>query len=346
MPAADRRRRRAPFIIAGAALVVVIVAAVVGWAQLQRPTAPAQTATRFWQLLADGKAQDALALSSTPADSVPNGLLLGNAVYGKADRGIANVSAGTFVRHGNAASGTVAYTQHGAKHTATVDLALVHSGFLTRPAWQITNAPIARVDVTVASGNQADSLSVDGISLPLPGGDGVVAVPALPGTYSFALGASSGLFSPAPQKVSVTGATAAVTLGVTPSSKLSQQSVADATTLLNGCFTQPTLADGCSLADGIRNLFNLTAEQSVTYQLTRAPQLAFDAKAMQVKSTADGEITSLQSDAVNTPFHTVAQFSLTLDVAVKSGKITLTPYQGGLVNSDQVCIPEAHQFKC
>ena len=345
MPAADRRRR-APFIITGAALVVVIAAAVIGWAQLQRPTDPAQTATKFWQLLADGNAQDALALTSTPAGSVPNGLLLGNAVYGKADRGIAHVTAGTFTRSGDNASGTIGYSQHGTNRTATVDLALVHNGFFSRPSWQITNAPIARVNVTVASDNQADSLSVNGTSLPLPGGDGVLAVPALPGTFTFALGASSGLFSPAPQKVAVTGATAAVTLGVTPSSKLSQQSVADATALLNGCFTQPTLADGCSLAGGIRNLFDLTAEQSVTYQLTRVPQLAFDAKAMQVKSTADGQITSLQSDAVNTPFHTTADFSLTLDVAVKSGKIALTPYQGGLVNSDQVCIPEAHQYKC
>lgn len=338
MPAANRRRRT-PIVITGAALVVAIVAAVIGWAQLQRPTAPAETATKFWQLLADGNAQDALALTSTPADSVPNGLLLGNAVYGKADRGIAHISAGSFAQNGDRASGTIAYTLHGTKHTADVDLTLVHNGFFARPAWQITNAPIARVSVTVASDNQADSLAVDGTSLPLPGGDGVLAVPALPGTYTFALGASSGLFSSAPQKVAVTGATAAVTLGVKPTDKLGEQSVAAATALVNGCFAQPALTSDCPLAQGIRNVFNLMAETTVSYQLTRAPQLAFDATTMQVKSTADGEITTTQSDAVNAPFHNVAQISVLLDVAVKGGKITLTPDQGGVQSTNQVCIP-------
>jgi hypothetical protein len=337
MPAATQRRR-APWIITGAALVVVIAAAVVGWVQLQRPADPAATATQFWQLLADGRAQDALALTSTPADSVPNGLLLSDAVYGKADRGIAHVEAHSFTRRGDEASGTISYTQHGTPHSSQLKLALMHHGFLARPSWQITNAPLARVDVTVASGGQADSLSVDGKSLPLPGGDGDLAIPALPGTYTFALGASGGLFSPVPQKVPVTGANAAVTLGLKPSAKLGEQAVAGAQSMLSGCFAQPTLATDCPLADGIRNVFNLEAETTVTYALTRAPQLAFDASAMQVRSTADGEITTTQSDAINAPFHNNADFSLALDVAVKDGKVVLTPDQGGIQNTDGVCV--------
>jgi hypothetical protein len=328
--------------------VVVVAAAVaaVGWVRLQRPPAPAQTATQFWQLLADGHAQDALALTTTPADSVPNGLLLSDAVYGKADRGIAHITAGRFTQHDDTASGTVSYTQHGTVHTAKVDLQLVRGGYFAKPAWQITNAPIARVDVTVASDKQADSLAVEGKALPLPGGDGTLAVPALPGTYGFALGVSSGLFAPVPQQVAVTGTTAAVTLGVKPSDKLGQQAVAAATALVNGCFAQPSLAPGCSLAQGIRNVFNLQAETTVSYQLTRAPQLAFDAQAMQVKSTSDGEITTTQSDAINAPFHNVADVSFALDVAVTNGKIVLTPDEGGVFNTDTVCVPGTHQAAC
>ena len=344
MPA-DTRRRRAPWIIAAIALVLVVVGAL-GWVQSQRPADPAQTATRFWQLLADGKAQDALALSSTPADSVPNGLLLSDDVYGKADRGIAHVKAGHFARRGDEASGIVSYSQHGARHTADVKLALVRAGFPSRPAWQITNAPLARVSVTVASGSHADALSVDGTSLPLPGGDGTVTVPALPGSYDFALGDSSGLFSPVPQKVAVDGATASVTLGMSPSKKLGDQAVAQATSMLNGCFSQLTLADGCPLADGIRNIFNLTAEPSVTYALTRVPQLAFDGKSMQVTSSADGEITTTQTDARNGTFHTTAGFSLALDVTVSGGKIALAPHDGGVSNTDLVCVPGAISAGC
>lgn len=337
MPA-DTRRRRTPWIVTAIVLVLVLAGAVVGWVQLQRPEDPAQTATRFWQLLADGKAQDALALTSTPAASVPNGLLLTDRVYGKADRGIGDVEAHSFTRHGDAASGTVSYTEHGTPRTAHVELALVRGGFARRPAWQITDAPIARVTVTVASGGHADALSVDGTSLPLPGGDGTIVVPALPGTYTFALGAASGYFTPAPKRVAVSGSAAQVTLGLNPSAKLGTDAVAKAQAMLNGCFAQPTLAPDCALADGIRNLFNLTAEQSVTYALTTAPKLAFDAKSMRVVSTSDGEITTTQSDAINAPFHNNAQFSLALDVAVTGGKLALTPHDGGLLNADAVCI--------
>jgi hypothetical protein len=345
MPA-DTRRRRMPWVITAIALVVVLAAGVVGWLQLQRPDDPAQTAARFWQLLADGEAQEALALTSTPADSVPNGLLLSDAVYAKADRGIAQIRAGHFTRRDDEASGTVSYRQHGAQKTAEVKLALVRGGFPSRPTWQITNAPLARVDVTVASGSQADSLSVDGASLPLPSGDGRLTVPALPGTYDFALGDASGLFSPVPQKVAVTAATAAVTLGVTPSDKLGTQAVAQATSMLNGCFSQPTLAADCPLADGIRNIFNLTAEPSVTYQLTRAPQLAFDAKAMRVASTGDGQITTTQTDARNGTFSNTADFSLALDVSVRGGKVALAPEDGGVSNTDAVCVPGARSAGC
>ena len=331
-------RRRTPWIITAIALVLVLAAGVVAWVQLERPADPAQTATRFWQLLADGKAQDALALTSTPAGSVPNGLLLTDSVYATADRGIGDVEAHSFTQHGDAASGTISYTQHGTRRTARVALALVRGGFPSRPKWQITDAPIARVTVTVASGGHADALSVDGTSLPLPGGDGTIAVPALPGTYTFALGDASGYFTPAPKKVAVTGAAKKVTLGLNPSAKLAKDAVAQAQTMLNGCFAEPTLAPDCALADGIRNLFNLTAEQSVTYQLTTAPKLAFDAKALRVVSTSDGEITTTQSDAINAPFHNNAQFSLALDVAVTGGKVTLTPHDGGLMNADSVCI--------
>jgi hypothetical protein len=341
MPADTESRRRAPWVVIAGALVVVVAAALVGWVQLQRPGDPEQTATRFWQLLADGKAQEALALTPTPAASVPNGLLLSDAMYGRADRGIAGVRAHSFVRRGDEASGTVAYTQHGRKRSAHVELALARQGLTSRPSWQVTNPPLARIEVTAASGGHADALAVDGKSLPLPGGDGRIAVPALPGSYTFALGDSSGLFTPVPQKVDVTGAAAAVTLGLSPSSRLGTQAVAQAQQLLNGCFAQPTLAPDCALATGIRNIFDLTAEPSVTYALTRAPQLAFDGKTMKVASTADGEITTTQSDPRNGYFHNVAQFSLVLDVAVRGGRITLTPEQGGVHNTDGVCINAA-----
>jgi hypothetical protein len=189
-------------------------------------------------------------------------------------------------------------------------------------------------------------LSVDGRSLPLPGGDGDLVVPALPGGYDFALGDSSGLFSPVPQKVEVTGATAATTLGVKPSAKLGQQAVAQATKMLTGCFAQPGLTADCPIADGIRNVFNLTAEPSVSYQLTRAPQLAFDAATMQVTSGGDGEITTTQTDARNGSFQNTAGFSLTLDVTVAKGKITLSPHEGGVSNTDAVCVPGARSAGC
>jgi hypothetical protein len=132
-----------------------------------------------------------------------------------------------------------------------------------------------------------------------------------------------------------------VTLGLSPSTKLGTQAVAQAQQLVSGCFNPPTLAPDCALASGIRNVFDLTAEPSVTYALTRAPQLTFDAKTMRVTSTADGEITTTQSDPRNGYFHNVAQFSLTLDVAVKNGKVALTPEQGGVHNTDGVCINAA-----
>jgi hypothetical protein len=335
MPAATRRRR-APWVVAAIAVAVAVVAAaVIGWAQLQRPADPAQTATRFWRLLADGKAQEALALTSTAADSVPNGLLLGDAVYGKADRGIAQVEARSFRRTGDEASGTIAYTQHGTRRTARVELALVRRGFLTAPSWQITNAPLARVDVTVASDGQADALSVNGSSLPLPSGDGKLAVPALPGSYTFALGDTSGLFGPVPRTVAVTGATAAVTLGMKPTSKLGEQSVAQATKTVSGCFAQPSLS-GCPIADGVRNVFNLTAETSVTYRLTRAPRFSFDATTMRVTSSADGEVVATGSDPNLGQFQNTAQVSFAFDVAVTGGKIALTPHDGGVSNTNKV----------
>ncbi|GAA4162667.1 hypothetical protein GCM10022286_21920 [Gryllotalpicola daejeonensis] len=346
MPATAARRRRAPWVIAIVAAVVVLVAAgAVGWAQLQQPAAPAQTATRFWQLLADGKAEEALALTDTPAGSVPNGLLLTDAVYGKADRGIAHVEAGSFRRAGDQASGTITYSQHGTQRTSRVELALVHRGLLAKPTWQITNAPIAKVDVTVASGGHADKLSVDGRSLPLPGGDGKLAIPALPGTYTFAAGDSTGLFSPVPKQVAVAGANAAVTLGVAPSSALGTQAVAQATKLVNGCFASHTLS-GCPLADGIRNIFNLTAEPSVSYALTRQPALAFDAKAMQVKSTRDGQITTTQTDTRNGTFSNTADFSVALDVTVSGGKVALAPHDGGVASSGMICVPGARSAAC
>jgi len=335
MPAAARRRRAPWVIVAIAVVVALIAAAVVAWTQVQRPAPPAQTATRFWQLLADGKAQDALALTSTPASDVPNGLLLSDAVYAKADRGLAGISAHGFARSGDTASGTVDYTQHGTARTAHVELALVHSGFLAKPTWQITNAPIAKVAVTVASGGHADALSVQGTSLPLPDGDGQVAVPALPGTYTFQLGDSSGLFSPVPQKVAVTGTAAAVTLGMTPSSRLGQQAVTQATSLVSGCFAKADLS-GCALADGIRNIFDLTAESTVTYQLTRAPKLAFDPKTMRVSSTSDGEIVATGSDPSLGQFRNTAQVSFALDVSVTGGKIALSPHDGGVSNTNKV----------
>lgn len=315
-------------------LVVLVIAGIFGARYLSaKPDDPKTVATHFWQLLAQGKAQEALALTSTR--SAPNGLLLTDAVYGKADRGIADVKAQSESQHGNEASVTIAYTLHGKPQTAAVDLVAVHSGFLLPPTWQISNAPLSKISATVAANGNADSLSVDGTALPVSG-DGSIAIPALPGVYTFALGDSRGLFTPAPQKVSVAGAPVAVKLGLTPAPKLGTQAVAQATAMVNGCFTKPTLAANCALAPGIRGIFDLIAEQSVTYQLTRAPKLAFDAKAMRVVSTSDGEIVATGSDPNLGTFHNTAQVSFAIDVAVQDGKLTLTPHDGGVNNTDLV----------
>jgi hypothetical protein len=333
MPDAPRRRARwvAPTVIA---LVVIVIAGVFGARYLSaQPDEPKTVATHFWRLLAQGKAEEALALTSTPP--APNGLLLTDAVYGKADRGIADVEARQVMKHGDEASVTIAYTLHDKPQTAQVDLVAVHRGFLLPPSWQITNAPLAKISATVATNGNADALSVNGSALPVPG-DGTIAIPALPGAYEFALADSHGLFSPEPQTVTVAGAPVAVKLGLAPTSKLGTQAVAQATAMVNGCFTKPTLTADCPIAPGIRGIFDLIAEQSVTYRLTRAPKLAFDAKAMRVSSTSDGEIVATGSDPNLGTFRNTAQVSFTLDVTVKDGKLVLTPYDGGVHNTNLV----------
>ncbi|MFC4244048.1 hypothetical protein ACFOYW_11745 [Gryllotalpicola reticulitermitis] len=327
----EASRRSLRWIIPSAIALIVVAVGTVGFINL-KPEAPAKVATDFWNDLAAGKAQQALSLTSTPAPA--NGLLLTDDVYEKADRGIAGVTAHGFSTAGGAASGTIDYTLHGKQQSAQVKLTKVRHGLLQPSTWQITNAPLAAVHATVSSDGSANALSVNGTSLPLPG-DGTLVIPALPGTYSFSLGSSTKLLTSQPQSVAVTGSTANVTLKLNPSAQLGQQAIAQTESTLNGCFSNPALTASCPVTDGIRSLFDLTADTGLTYHLTRAPKLSFDATTMQVTSNPDvraddGEVMASTLDPKWGQINNVSDFSLAFDVTVKSGKLTVTPDQGGI----------------
>lgn len=327
--AARRRPQRAlRWIVPSAIAVLVVAIGAVAFVNL-RPQAPATVATAFWNDLAGGHAQRAMALTSTPTP--PNGLLLTDDVYAKADPGITNVAAGGFTTTGNEASGTVTYSLRGKPQSAHVQLAKVRHGLLQPATWQITNAPLTPIHATVASDGSATSLSVNGRALPLPG-DGTLVIPALPGTYTFSLASSTKLLDPLPQKVAVAGGAAQVTLKLAPSAELGPQAIVQTQSTLNGCFTSPALTASCPVADGIRSLFDLTADTGIAYKLTRAPKLAFDAGTMKVTSVAggDGEVMASANDPKWGPINNVSDFSLVFDVSVSHGKLAVSPDQGGI----------------
>ncbi|HEY0249824.1 MAG TPA: hypothetical protein VGC45_16350 [Gryllotalpicola sp.] len=325
------RRSPARWIVLAVIAAIVVAAAGVFAVQALRPgESPADAATRYWTLLAQGKAQEALALTDTPAPS--NGLLLTDAIYGKADRGIAHVTAGAFTEHGDTASGTVDYTVHGAPRTARLALKRIDHGALRPASWQLTDAPLATIHATVSGQGHATSLSVDGTALPLPDGDGTIAIPALPGSYTLGLGSDTELLASSSTKVRVTTAPVSVTLKLGPSAALAKQAIARAQTTVNGCFASPDLAADCPLAQGVRNLFNLTAEETVTYHLDQAPQLRFDATRLRVVSTGNGQVTATPTDTTWGTFQNHARFALAFDVSLAGagGTVALTPYQGGV----------------
>jgi hypothetical protein len=328
----DARRPARRIALAVIAAVVLIAAGLFAAERLRPSEGPADVAARYWHLLAQGHAQEALALTNLATP--PNPLLLTDAVYEKADRGIAHIRTGAVHEQGARASVTVDFTQHGTKARSSLELARTAGGPLHPGEWRITNARLATVKVTIAAGGHARSLAVEGRSLPLPGGDGSLSIPALPGTYRFSLASDTKLLSPGSASVAVGSDPTRVypvTLTLAPSAEFGSQAVERATALLNGCFAQPSLSPDCSLAQGIRNLFNLTAEDSVTYQLSRAPRLAFDAASRQVRSTADGTVTATPTDALWGTFQNHAEFSVTLDATLTpNGSVTVTPHQGGV----------------
>ncbi|WP_022881859.1 hypothetical protein [Gryllotalpicola ginsengisoli] len=337
MTDADRPRRSSRWVLLGVGLVLVLVAAaLVAWQHVRTEASPAQVATEYWQDLADGKAQEALALTDLPAQN--NALLLTDKVYAMADRRIADVTGKGAMQDGDTATATVSVKLNGEPTTVRMSLEREQHGFFSPQTWHLTDVKLATLQVTVSGSGHADALSVDGVTLPLPQGDGTLSIPALPGVYSIALHSSSALFTAAPQKVAAfdTAATQKVSLTLAPSAQLKQQAVSAASKLLSGCFTQPTLASGCTLTQGIRNLFNLTAEDSVTYQLTVAPKLAFrqSGSTMEVVSTSPGTIVATPTDALWGTFTNTAQFSAAFDVAVDGDKVTVSPRQGGLTLVD------------
>lgn len=220
----DASRRPLRWIVPS--VIALVVVAVAGLAFLRlRPTPPASVATAFWNDLGEGRAQQALALTTTPAPA--NGLLLTDDVYAKADPGIGDVRASGFRASGSTASGTVSYTVRGKRQSARVELTKVGHGPLRPSTWRITNPPLATIHATVASDGSASGLSVNGKSLPLSG-DGALVIPALPGTYTFRLASSTDLLASTPQTVSVGGGTAdvALNLKLTPSPALAARAVA------------------------------------------------------------------------------------------------------------------------
>jgi len=326
-----RRRHPLRWIVPLAIVVVLVAVGSVAFVRL-RPAAPATVAANFWNDLAAGRAQQALSLTSTPAPA--NGLLLTDDVYAKADPGISDVTVGAFTTSGSTASGTVSYTQHGKHESAKVELAKVRNGVLQPSTWQITNAPLAAIHATVASDGSASGLAVNGTSLPLSG-DGALIIPALPGTYTFQLASSTTLLQAAPQTVSVNGSAANVTLKLAPSAALGTQAVAATQAVLNGCFATPALSASCPVADGIRSLFDLTADTGLTYHLTRAPKLTFDATTMRVTSSAtdradDGEVMASTLDPKWGQINNVSDFSLAFSVSVSNGKLAVAPVDGGI----------------
>lgn len=327
MTAAARRPLR--WIIPSAIAILVIAVGGVAWAQL-RPASPSAVATQFWQLLADGKAQQALAL--TTHQDLPNGLLLTDAVYGKADRGIGSVKAGSTTTHGDAASVDISFTDHGTPATARVELRKHGNGPLHPATWQVTNAPISTVTATVASGGQAKTLAVNGTALPVAG-DGRVVIPALPGRYTFALGTSSKLLAAVPQKVVADAAPkpAAVTLKLAASPAASAQAVAAAQKMLAGCFTPAQgIAASCPMRQAIINMVPLTAEDGLLYKLGTAPKLALNPETMQVTSTANGTMLVSTIDHVWGNLPNSATFSVAFDVKISGDKLTVTPHGEGV----------------
>jgi hypothetical protein len=326
----EAARRPLRWIIPSAIAIFAIVVGGVAWAQL-RPVSPASVAVRFWQFLADGKAQQALALSTTPdAPSAPNGLLLTDAAYSAADRGIADVTPGATRTSGDTATVELGYTEHGARRTARVELRKDRTTWLQPSSWKVTNPPISSVTATVAGQGHANALSVDGNALPVHG-DGTVVIPALPGTYGFALGSSTKLLAPVPQKVSVgEGKPAAVTLGLAASAALGPAAVAAADKLITGCFVGQGIAASCPLRQALVNLVPLTAEDGLLYRLSPAPKLAFDAKSMRVTSTSDGTMLVSTVDHVWGNLPNSAVFSVALDVVVDGDSVKLVPHDSGV----------------
>jgi len=326
----EAARRPLRWIIPSAIAIFAIVVGGVAWAQL-RPVSPAAVATQFWRFLADGKAQQALALSTMPdAPSTPNGLLLTDVAYSEADRGIADVAAGATRTSGDTATVELGYTEHGTRRTTRVELRKDHTTWLRASTWKVTNPPITSVTATVAGQGHADSLSVDGNALPVRG-DSSVVIPALPGTYSFALGSSTKLLAPVPQKVSVAdGKPAAVTLGLAASAALAPQAVAAADALIAGCFDGQSIAASCPLRQALVNLVPLTAEDGLLYKLSPAPKLAFDPKTMRVTSTADGTMLVSTVDHVWGNLPNSAVFSVALDVIVDGDAVKLVPHDSGV----------------
>jgi len=324
----EAARRPLRWIILSAIAILVIVVGAVAWGQL-RPASPATVATQFWQLLADGKAQQALALTSTPTPQ--NGLLLTDTVYRDADRGIADVRAGAAQTTGATASVSVEFAQHGKPVTTQVKLRRVDGGPLHPAHWLVANPPLATVTTTIAAHGQANTLSVDGHALPVPG-DGTLEIPALPGTYTFALGSTSKLLAPAPTTVAVPAGTtaASVRLALGASAQLGPQAVAAANTMLTGCFVAQHIAATCPMRQAIINLIPLTAEDGMLYKLSPAPKLAFNPKTMQVTSTANGTMLVSTIDHVWGNLPNSAVFSVAFDVVVSGDTFKVVPHGTGV----------------